>query len=80
LQQLPAEDRALWQGSGQQPEQAAVAASASESERRQAFWWTLLLLALVIALAEIYLANPFLGRRKAVLPSDGLKENLYVSP
>ncbi|HEY7680666.1 MAG TPA: BatA and WFA domain-containing protein [Terriglobia bacterium] len=80
LQQLPAEDRALWQGSGQQPEQAAVAASASESERRQAFWWTLLLLALVIALAEIYLANPFLGRRKAVLPPDGLKENLYVSP
>jgi hypothetical protein len=81
LQQLPAEDRTLWQASGQTPEQIAVAASASESERRQAFWWSLLLLALVIALVEIYLANPFLGPRRAgVMPAEGLKENLYVGP
>jgi hypothetical protein len=78
LQTLTPEDRTLWTGAARNSAGTTVTASATESEKRQAIWWSILLLALLVALAEIYLANPFLGRRKAVFPSEAAKENLYV--
>ncbi len=80
LQPLPQEDRSLWATAARSATQGAVAAGPTESEKRQAIWWILLLLALAVALAEIYLANPFLGPRRLRVSSETLKENPYVNP
>jgi hypothetical protein len=86
LSPIPAEDRALWLATAQAAQQSsAAAASPQESEKRQAIWWTLLLIALVVAIAEVYLANPYLGPRRiaptgtAGGPGEPGKENPYVS-
>ena len=81
LTPLSSEDRALWLANGQSSQSsAAAAATAAESEKRQTLWWFLLLLALVMAAVEVYLANPYLGpRRAAVSPGSAAgKENPYV--
>jgi hypothetical protein len=80
LRQLSKEDRALWVSSAEAIQQSSAAIAGSESEKRQTVWWILLMLALLIALAEIYMANPFLGPRRAVVRPEGLQENPYVSP
>ena len=87
LAPIPSEDRALWLPNGQGASSNAagtIAATAEESEKRQAIWWTLLLLALIVAIAEIYLANPFLGPRRVIprtpaSPPEAGKENTYAS-
>jgi Aerotolerance regulator N-terminal/von Willebrand factor type A domain len=83
LTPLSSEDRALWMPSGQSAQSAttAVAATATDSEKRQAVWWYLMLIALIVAAVEIYLANPYLGPRRAAVASLGAesgKENPYV--
>jgi hypothetical protein len=82
LTTLSSEDRALWLANGEARASATpVAASATDSERRQAIWWYLMLLALIVAVVEVYLANPFLGPRRSAVPAGVAvagKENLHV--
>ena len=93
LSPIPAEDRSVWMAAAQGTQQSSAAAAASpqESEKRQAIWWTLLLLALAAAIAEVYLANPYLGPRRiapirtsggsgSAMGEEPGKENPYVSP
>jgi hypothetical protein len=73
------------------PLSTSTAASPNESEKRQALWWLFVMAALLAAIAEVYLANPFLGPRRSIAPAttggadnsgdapEAGKENPYVS-
>ncbi|MBI3933751.1 MAG: BatA domain-containing protein [Acidobacteria bacterium] len=82
LTPLSPEDRALWLANSSSSQSSSpLAATAAESEKRQAIWWFLVMLALAIAAIEVYLANPYLGPRRAIVSASGGeagKENPYV--
>ena len=68
LTPLSEEDRAFWAASYQEGQETTASSAGSEVAQRQSVWWYVLLLALLVALAEVYLANQYLGTRRATLP------------
>lgn len=73
LTPLSPEDEALWLSAARAPTEEAAAqaavAAGPEQAQRQTVWWYLLLLALAVAAVEAYLANQFLGPKRAAVSS-----------
>jgi hypothetical protein len=67
LTRLSPDDRAVWMAGRTAEQQAAAVLPGTELEKRQTVWWNLLVVALLLALAEVYLANQYLGRRGSVV-------------
>ncbi|MCH7978854.1 MAG: hypothetical protein IH935_07755, partial [Acidobacteria bacterium] len=64
---LSPEDRAFWTASYQEGQEATGSLAGPEVAQRQNVWWYVLLLALLVAVAEAYLANQYLGTRKTTV-------------
>ncbi|MCZ6751212.1 MAG: BatA and WFA domain-containing protein [Acidobacteria bacterium] len=67
LTPLSPEDRAFWTASYQEGQEATGSLAGPEVAQRQNVWWYVLLLALLVAVAEAYLANQYLGTRKTTI-------------
>ncbi len=78
LRQLAREDHDLLATEVSVATGAGVPVTAPGSEKQQSIWWSLILIAVMIAIAESLLANPFLGPRRVVVPQEGIGEGVDV--
>ena len=78
LTPLAPEDRAFLEEAAQAPPGEAGAAVASVEARQQSLWWYLLLAGLLLAGAEVYLANQYLGPKRIAVAPETNQERSYV--